>query len=312
LDSRQQTLRGHDQVDAQTAFGLVFEAATAVVEPAEAIRDIRVQVTKTVHQAPVFQAGHPLALFRQEAALAGFQPALGVVRTDTNVTVFRGNVHVTHHDQRLVAAELRFQQLLQIVVKTLLGREFGRVVTVFTLWEIAVHDGHRYAVGIGESAPDKASLSVFFITGKAFMQCDRCQAREQGDAVMALLPVVMHLVTQGLNFGQGELVVMDLGFLQPDHVRLVLLDQRGQLMGPGAQAVDVERDDLHGRQSWQNCDASRQVRRRPAWRFARWGADRLRGGVAPAWRVDHNLRVWSIPCGRGPFESRPGEINRYA
>ncbi len=66
----------------------------------------------------------------------------------------------------------------------------------------------------------------------------------------------MHVVAQGLHLGQGELFVVDLGFLQPDHVRLVLLDQRRQLMGAGAQPVDVEGDDLHGRLSWQNCDAS--------------------------------------------------------
>lgn len=30
---------------------------------------------------------------------------------------------------------------------------------------------------------------------------------------------------------------MDLGFLQPDHIRLMLLDQRRQLMGAGAQPL---------------------------------------------------------------------------
>ena len=56
--------------------------------------------------------------------------------------------------------------------------------------------------------------------------------------------------------GQGELVVVDLGFLQADHVRLMLFDQRCQLMRASAQPVDVEGDDLHGRQSWQKGDAS--------------------------------------------------------
>jgi hypothetical protein len=49
---------------------------------------------------------------------------------------------------------------------------------------------------------------------------------------------------------------VDLGFLQADHVRLMLFDQRRQLMRTGAQSVDVEGDDLHGRQSWQKGDAS--------------------------------------------------------
>ncbi|MNN72947.1 hypothetical protein D3C81_1890260 [compost metagenome] len=111
-------------------------------------------------------------------------------------------------------------------------------------------------MGIGESAPDKAPLGVFFIAVKAFVNLQGRLAREQGDAVMAFLPMVMHVVTQRLDLGERELVVVDLGFLQADDVWLVLLDQCRQLMGAGAQAVDVERDDLHGRQSWQNCDAS--------------------------------------------------------
>ncbi|MCY1248953.1 hypothetical protein D9M72_624470 [compost metagenome] len=88
------------------------------------------------------------------------------------------------------------------------------------------------------------------------MQGQRLLAREQGDAVMAFLPVEVHVITQGLHLGQRELFVVDLGFLQADHIGLVLFDQRRQLMGTGAQPVDVEGDDLHGRQSWQKGDAS--------------------------------------------------------
>ena len=33
---------------------------------------------------------------------------------------------------------------------------------------------------------------------------------------------------------------MDFGFLQADHVWLMFLDQRCQLMRPSAQAIDVE------------------------------------------------------------------------
>jgi len=57
----------------------------------------------------------------------------------------------------------------------------------------------------------------------------------------------MHVVTQRFDVGQGKLIVADLGFLQADHVRLVLFDQRRQLVRAGSQAVDVETDDLHGK-----------------------------------------------------------------
>ena len=40
----------------------------------------------------------------------------------------------------------------------------------------------------------------------------------------------------------------DIIFLQADHVRLVFLDQGRQLMWARTQAVDIEGDDLHGRQ----------------------------------------------------------------
>jgi hypothetical protein len=36
----------------------------------------------------------------------------------------------------------------------------------------------------------------------------------------------------------------------------MFFDQRCQLMRTGAQSVDVEGNDLHGRQSWQKGDAS--------------------------------------------------------
>ncbi len=48
---------------------------------------------------------------------------------------------------------------------------------------------------------------------------------------MAFLAVVIHVVAKGLYFGQGELIVVDFGFLQADHIRLVLFNQRRQLMG---------------------------------------------------------------------------------
>ena len=198
------------------------------------------QVAEAVHQAPVLEALQPLALFRQKAALAGFQPALGVVRADTDVAVLRRDIDVAHHHQRLFIAEPAFQQLLQVAVEALLGRELGRVVTVFALWEVTIHDGHRLAVFVCESAPDKPALGVFFIAGKALVQFQGGLARKQGDTVMAFLTMKVHVIAQGFDVGEGELVIMDLGFLQADYVRLMFLDQRCQLMRPSAQAIDVE------------------------------------------------------------------------
>ena len=137
-------------------------------------------------------------------------------------------------------AELALKQVLQIAVEALLGREFGRVIAAFSLWEVTIHDGHRLAVFVSESAPDKTALGVFFVAGKAFVQFQRRLARKQGNAVMAFLTMKVHVITQRFDLGERELVVMHLGFLQADHVRLMFLDQRCQLMRPSAQAIDVE------------------------------------------------------------------------
>ena len=124
--------------------------------------------------------------------------------------------------------------MLQIFVETLLGRELGGVVAAFALWEIAVHDRDRMAIFIGESAPDEAALGVFVIAGKTFVHAQRFLAREQGHAVMAFLTVVVDVIAQGLHFGEGELLVMDFGFLQANHIGLMLFNQRRQLMRAGA------------------------------------------------------------------------------
>ena len=56
-----------------------------------------------------------------------------------------------------------------------------------------------------------------------------------------------HVVTHGLHIRDREGFVVHLDLLQADHVRLVLVDKGLQLMKTGAQAIDIERDDLHVR-----------------------------------------------------------------
>ena len=46
-----------------------------------------------------------------------------------------------------------------------------------------------------------APLGVFFVCSETFVNGDRFVAREQGDTVMAFLPVVVHVIAQGLDFG---------------------------------------------------------------------------------------------------------------
>ena len=130
------------------------------------------------------------------------------------------------------------------------------MLAVLALREVTVHHGDRVALGVAEGAPDEAPLGFLAVAREAAMQFQGRLAGEQGDAVVAFLPVVVDVVAERLDLGLGKLVVGDLGFLQPDHVGLVPLDQRRQLVRPGAQTVDIERDDFHGGRPGKNRNAS--------------------------------------------------------
>ena len=71
LEPRLQGVAGQDHVDAQAALGRVLEAAAAVVEPAEAVIYLGVQLPEAVVQPPILKALQPRAFFRQEAAFTG-------------------------------------------------------------------------------------------------------------------------------------------------------------------------------------------------------------------------------------------------
>ncbi|MNE55910.1 hypothetical protein D3C80_1507800 [compost metagenome] len=65
---------------------------------------------------------------------------------------------------------------------------------------------------------------------------------------MAFLAVIKHVITVLADFFQREHVVMHLGFLQTNYVRLVLFDNGGKLMRTCAQSVDIKGDELHSRE----------------------------------------------------------------
>ncbi len=77
------------------------------------------------------------------------------------------------------------------------------------------------------------------------MQGKQRITRQQSDTVMAFLAVEVHVIAQRFDFRLGKLLVRNLGFLKTDHVRLMFVDQRRQLMRSSAQTIDVERDDFH-------------------------------------------------------------------
>src|SRR5690606_21861437 len=101
-DSLMQAVGGQYVVDAQPAPWVVLEAAAAVVEPAEAIGHFRVQGAEAVLQAPALETRQPLAFFRQKAALAGAQPALGVDLANADIAILGRDIEVAHDRHRLI------------------------------------------------------------------------------------------------------------------------------------------------------------------------------------------------------------------
>ena len=73
-------------------------------------------------------------------------------------------------------------------------------------------------------------------------------ARGDGDAVPLVVPVVRHLVAQGLERGAGELLVPALGLLHGEHVHPGPLQEGGDPVDAGADRVDVPRGELHAPQ----------------------------------------------------------------
>lgn len=100
-------------------------------------------------------------------------------------------------------------------------------------------------MGIRVGAVDEAPLGFLAVVRETLAQLERFLARQQGDTIVTLLAVVVNVISQGADFRFGKLIVADLGFLQADHIRLVLLDQRCELMRARPQAVDVEGNEFH-------------------------------------------------------------------
>ena len=103
--------------------------------------------------------------------------------------------------------------------RDILGGEFYRVVATLSLWEIAVDNGQGGTIH-RETTADKPPLRLFTVPGKTAANILRCLSRHQRYPIMGLLSVEVHVVTHGFHFGNRELVVIHLGFLQADNVRV--------------------------------------------------------------------------------------------
>ena len=76
--------------------------------------------------------------------------------------------------------------------------------------------------------------------GKALVDCQRCLPRQDSHTVVGFLAVESDLVAEILYHSQREVLILNLGFLDADDVRLVLVHQFLQLVWTGANAVGIE------------------------------------------------------------------------
>src|SRR4029079_17589028 len=72
------------------------------------------------------------------------------------------------------------------------------------------------------------------------------QAREDGHAVVGLLPEDLALIPQAGEDVEGEAVVRGLDLLETEHVRPLALRPGGDPLDAGADRIDVPGGDPHG------------------------------------------------------------------
>ena len=72
-----------------------------------------------------------------------------------------------------------------------------------------------------------------------------CLAGEQGNAVVGLLAGERDLITRRLDLGPREIVVLKLGFLQAQRIRLLFGQPVQQVRQAHLERIDVPAGDLH-------------------------------------------------------------------
>ena len=131
------------------------------------------------------------------------------------------------------------------------------MVTAFPLREITI-DNRDITQRRGDFRHDDAALGFLTVVRETATNGDRRRFGQQRHAIVPFLPIIKDVVTEFRHLFEREHVVVDFRLLQANHVGLMLLDNRFQLMGTGTQAVDIKRDKFHSRRQiavgmWQGC-----------------------------------------------------------
>ena len=98
---------------------------------------------------------------------------------------------------------------------------------------------------ITDSRRDQAFLRVGVMRVAANDVGER-RAGEQGDAVVGFLPGKSDVVASGLDLGLREVVILELGLLQADHVGLCGRQPVQQLRQANLEGINVPGGEFHG------------------------------------------------------------------
>ncbi len=200
---------------------------------------------EAVVQAEVEQAAQRLAFRRGTQDL--FAPALGIV----HVAVVGRDVEVAEHDQVRMLAHFLAQPFAhrgepaQLVLELLAAH--GLAVDHI---QVDDADGLRRIRGSGSAdrGGEHALLRIVETGDRGDAFAGERQAADQGHAVVGLLPAEHAAIAQFGQRGVGELAVLELGFLQGDHVRREVLQPLLQVRQAHVERIDVPAGDFHGRQ----------------------------------------------------------------
>ena len=164
------------------------------------------------------------------------------------VACLRADVEVAQHAERIPLLVLHRQIALQAgqpfeFVGVLLAAERAAVGHVEVEHPHAVHQGADHPLLL-------AQANGVGITWQQRLEADlhilQRQAAEDRHAVVGLLAADAAGVTEGGEGLGGEEVVADLGFLQAEHLRLLLLQPGEHLLQARAHRVHVPAGDAHG------------------------------------------------------------------
>ena len=114
------------------------------------------------------------------------------------------------------------------------------MITLFAIRKIAVHNRNRITTLRRCSSRNQPALCIFLVTRQPLDHIGKRTLRHNGNAIMSFLTMVLNAIAKVLNNLNWKILISNLGFLQPDNIRLMFLNKRLNLMKPKSQAIDVK------------------------------------------------------------------------